>query len=32
LVTFSERDLDVLIETRQHRWDGDGALKPCIID
>jgi len=28
LITFSERDLDVHIESLRHRWDGGGATDP----
>ena len=27
LVTFSERDLDILLESRRHRWVGSGAAE-----
>ncbi|MGO9396826.1 MAG: pyridoxamine 5'-phosphate oxidase family protein [Xanthobacteraceae bacterium] len=27
LVTFSERDLDIVLESRRHRWDGNGGAE-----
>jgi hypothetical protein len=31
LVTFSERDLDILIESRRHRWVGNGGAEDSAV-